>query len=64
MSSENGETMIDRTAGGVPWSFWAIGVVALVWNIAGSVNFVAQLDADQVAAMPESYRAVIENRPA
>ena len=56
--------MNDKTDGGVHWSFWAIGAVALIWNIAGSVNFVAQLNADQVATMPEAYRAIIENRPA
>ena len=50
--------------GGAHWTFWAIGAVALIWNVSGSINFFVQLDADQVAAMPDSYRAIIENRPA
>ena len=64
MSSEKREAMNDQTVGGVHWSFWAVGAVALIWNGAGSINFVMQLNADQVAAMPASYRAIIENRPA
>ena len=54
---------IEKTPG-VPWSFWAISAVALVWNVMGSINYVVQMNADTVASMPESYRAVIENRPA
>ena len=45
-----------------PVSFWVIGVVALIWNVLGIVNFIGQLDADFVAAMPESHRALIEGR--
>lgn len=56
--------MNDKTIGGVHWSFWAIGAIALIWNVAGSVNFFAQMNAHTVASMPESYRAVIETRPA
>jgi len=56
--------MNDETAGGVHWSFWAIGAVALIWNVMGGINFVSQMDAESVAAMPESYRTIIESRPA
>ena len=56
--------MNDKTARGVHWSFWAIGVVALIWNVMGGINYVAQMNADTVSSMPESYRAVIEGRPA
>ncbi len=56
--------MNDKKFGGVHWSFWIIGAIALIWNVAGSINYVAQMNADTVAAMPESYRAVIESRPA
>ena len=56
--------MNDETVGGVHWSFWAIGAVALLWNVAGVVNFFVQMNADAVAAMPESQRAIIEGRPA
>lgn len=49
---------------GVRWSFWAIGVVALIYNFAGVINFFTQMNADTVAAMPELPRAIIEGRPA
>jgi hypothetical protein len=55
----NGETVA-----GVHWSFWAIGAVTLIYNIAGAINFFTQMNADTVAAMPELYRALIEGRPA
>ncbi len=55
--------MNDETAGGVHWSFWAIGAVVLIYNVAGVTNFFAQMNVDTVAAMPESYRALIEGRP-
>ncbi|MCH8334971.1 MAG: hypothetical protein IIC61_03670 [Proteobacteria bacterium] len=56
--------MNDKTVGGVHWSFWAIGAVALIWNVLGSVNFLVQMNADMVAAMPETARAIIGGRPA
>ncbi len=55
--------MNDETVGGVHWSFWAIGAVMLIYNVAGVINFFAQMNVDTVAAMPESYRALIEGRP-
>jgi hypothetical protein len=48
----------------IHWSFWTIGVIALIWNILGCINFIMQLNPDSTAAMPEPYRAVIEARPA
>lgn len=56
--------MNDETVSGVHWSFWAIGAVALIWNVMGVINFFMQMNADALAAMPESYRAIIEVRPA
>jgi len=56
--------MNDEKVGGVHWSFWAIGAVALIWNVLGGINFFSQMSADALAAMPESYRAIIEVRPA
>ena len=56
--------MNDETAGGIPWSFWAISAIALVWNVLGGLNFVIQMDAEVVAAMPETHRAIIDTRPA
>ena len=54
----------NRNLGGVHWSFWVIGAVALIYNVAGVINFFTQMNAETVAAMPEPYRAIIEDRPA
>jgi hypothetical protein len=56
--------MNDKTVGGVHWSFRAIGVVALIWNVMGVLNFFMQMNADVLASLPESHRAIIEGRPA
>ena len=48
----------------VHWSFWAIGAIALIWNVLGAINFVAQMNPDMLAAYRESERAIIEGRPA
>ena len=56
--------MNDKTVGGVHWSFWTIGAVALIWNVMGAINYIVQIDADAIAAMPETHRAIIESRPA
>ena len=45
------------------WSFWLIGVATLIFNCAGVANFVSQMDAESVAALPEMYRSLIEARP-
>jgi hypothetical protein len=55
--------MNDKAASGVHWSFWLIGAVALIWNVMGVINYVWQMNADAVAAMPETHRAIIEGRP-
>ncbi len=56
--------MNDEKVAGVHWSFWAIGAVALIWNVMGVMNFIVQMNADMVAKMPETHRAIIEVRPA
>ena len=56
--------MSDETGRSVHWSFWAIGLFALIWNVMGSMNYLMQMNADMVAAMPETDRAIIEGRPA
>ena len=56
--------MNEGTARGIHWSFWAIGVVALIWNVMGCVNFFAQMSADVVATYSETARALVEGRPA
>ncbi len=55
--------MNDKNVGGVQWSFWAIGAVALVWNVMGIINFFVQMNPDVIAAYRESERAIIESRP-
>jgi hypothetical protein len=56
--------MSDKYAGSVHWSFWLIGVVGLVWNVMGILNYFMQTNADPVVAMNEVQRAIIEGRPA
>jgi len=56
--------MNDKTLARIHWGFWVIGAGALIWNVMGIMNFFAQMNADLLATMPESYRAIIENRPA
>ncbi|MCI0526483.1 MAG: hypothetical protein L0Y56_03395 [Nitrospira sp.] len=48
----------------VHWSFWTIGAVALIWNVMGVMNFIGQMNAGALTAMPEAQRAIIEGRPA
>lgn len=52
-----------KPTGSVHWSFWAIGAVTLIWNVMGGVNFVVQMDADNLASFPETHRAIIQSRP-
>jgi hypothetical protein len=56
--------MNDEDVGGVHWSFWAVGAVALIWNVMGVINFFAQMNPDVLAAYRESERAIVEGRPA
>jgi len=56
--------MNDKTVGGVHWSFWLIGAVALIWSVVGVINFFMQMNPDVLAAYRESERAIIEGRPA
>ena len=56
--------MSEETRGGIHWSFWVIGVVTLLFNLIGVANFITQMNAENVAAMPDAYRAIIESRPA
>ena len=49
---------------GVHWSFWIIGVVTLIFNVMGVINYFMQMNADSLDSFPESYRPIIEGRPA
>jgi hypothetical protein len=55
--------MNDKTVGDVHWSFWLIGVVALIWNVVGVINFFMQMNPDVLAVYRESERAIVEGRP-
>ena len=55
--------MNDETVRRVHWSFWLIGVVALVWNVGGVINFFVQMNPEMLDAYRESERAIIEGRP-
>ena len=56
--------MDDKNVGGIHWSFWVIAVFALLWNVGGAVNYLMQTSVEFVAGLPETHRAIIENRPA
>ncbi len=56
--------MNDKTVVGVHWSFWVFGAVGLIFNLAGCMNYVTQMNAEMVASMPDVYRAIVESRPA
>lgn len=56
--------MHDKEAGRVHWSFWVVAALGLVFNLAGGVNFVSQMNPNIVDAMPEAYRTIVESRPA
>lgn len=55
--------MSNKTVSGVHWSFWAISVLALIWNLMGCINFLLQMNAEVLASFPESHRVLIEGRP-
>lgn len=62
--AEQEEVLNNRTIGTVHWSFWLITIVALIWNALGAINFIMQMNADVVASMPDTHRAIINHRPA
>lgn len=55
--------MNNETVRSVHWSFWLIGIVALLWNVGGSINYLMQTNPEFVTSMPETHRAIIEGRP-
>lgn len=51
--------------GGRPhWSFWLVGIIALLWNAAGVANYFLQMDPDILESYRASERALVEGRPA
>ena len=57
------KAMNDKAVGSVHWSFWVIGVVALLWNVGGAINYLMQTNLEFVTTLPETHRAIIESRP-
>lgn len=55
--------MNEKSVDGVHWSFWVIGAVGLIFNLIGCMNYVSQMNAENVASMPDAYRAIVESRP-
>ena len=55
--------MSDKKVDGVHWSFWVIGVVTLIWNVMGGINFFMQMNPDALADYPEAARTLVEGRP-
>ena len=45
------------------WSFWVICIVALIWSLMGSINFVMQTNSEMVASFPEAAQSLITSRP-
>ena len=56
--------MDNDNIGSVHWSFWIVGIVALLWNVGGSINYLMQTNLEFVSTLPETHRAIIEGRPA
>lgn len=56
--------MGNKSVGGVHWSFWLIGIVALLWNVGGVLNYLMQTNPEFVATLPGTHRVIIEGRPA
>lgn len=47
----------------IHWSFWVIGIVALIWNLLGSINFIVQMSPEMHEAYRETERMIIQGRP-
>jgi hypothetical protein len=45
------------------WSFWLICIVALIWNLMGSMNFIMQANPEMLANYPDAVRSLVEARP-
>jgi len=42
--------------------FWVIAIAALIWNLMGAANFLFQMNPENIALMPDTHRALIEDR--
>lgn len=55
--------MHDTATTRIHWSFWLITIVTLTWNAMGAMNYLVQMNPDNLASYPESHRAIIDGRP-
>ena len=55
--------MNDDSAGAVHWSFWAITIFMLIWNVMGCINFFIQMNPEMVTSYRENEQAIITGRP-
>lgn len=56
--------MEDTTDNKIHWSFWAISIFMLIWNVMGCINFIVQMNPDMVASYRDTEQAIIQGRPA
>ena len=54
---------MNQTVSRPHWSFWLIGVLTLIWNVLGCVNFILQMNPDVVSSYRETEQAIIQGRP-
>ena len=52
-----------QDAGGFKWVVLLVGIIALIWNVLGCLNFFVQISPDGVGNLPESHQAIAESRP-
>lgn len=55
--------MSENNKSGIHWSFWVIGVVTLIWNVMGSINFFVQMNPEMLTSYRDTERLIIEGRP-
>ena len=55
--------MNDNSVSTVHWSFWAITIFMLIWNVMGCINFFMQMNPEMVASYRENEQAIIAGRP-
>ena len=53
--------MNEKSTSSVHWSVWVVGILGLLWNAAGCMAYMAEMDPGSLEA---TARALIENRPA
>ena len=55
--------MNDKRVGAVHWSFWAVTIFMLIWNVIGCINFFVQMNPEMVVSYRENEQVIIASRP-